>query len=86
VTRRRRWQRSRLPGRRAARRARSHGRERLPGRCTPVPSRGARMNLKVAVAGRMPPGPRAGARARRVTAACPGHSVEHLKRMYPLSM
>jgi hypothetical protein len=35
--RRRRWARSRLQGRRAARRARGRGSERLSGRCTPAP-------------------------------------------------
>jgi hypothetical protein len=59
VTRRRRRQRARVPGRRAARRARDHERERLTGWYTPVPSRVLSILLVVA-SGRLPPGPNAG--------------------------
>jgi hypothetical protein len=77
VTRRRRRHRARLQGRRAARHARGHGRERLSGRYTPVPSRDVRINLMVVVAGRLPPAYRAPA-TRRAAAAPSGQVGEHL--------
>jgi hypothetical protein len=85
VTRRRRRHRARLPGRRAARRARGHGCKRLSGWYTPVPSRDERINVLVLLAGRLPPADRAPA-TRHAAAAPSGQFVEHLECEYALNV